>query len=486
MVVKREDLNIVPDELPKLPMQLFSCDCAQRNNPSTHMFYVFRDRLDQKRLQEAFTRVVSKNPEIAGRIRTGPPELEIYFSGPVGCPFRIRPLDADTEDEIEGLTSEEYVRRALAVQELLSRRAGVASVGISNEDIIDREGPLCVVTCCYGARISVLAMSLCHLVGDAFTFFELLRCWEEEYSGIASAPLDRRIDFPVSDFVLANVLKIVPVVLSFFSWVLSGRPPYAAVVVSMTESQLADFKAREAEKVPAGSFISSNDAFVAWLANTFNSKMVVLSADDRGRGMTPKRCSGNAFFCPLSVPDSSTGRWSPLDIRRVVSSRRSDNDKLTWRRSGVIRREDICSISNWTKVQHVPSFGSEVLFCGVGDINWFNYVLPFATLQRARPGEIVAIHSGLQGSQVARLEAAYKEVGVSSLTVLSPEAIHTAEAALRRPVLQRLAVANGKIGSLRAVKETVVLLSGGHTGIVPLAGSISVVFLLSMLWWQWH
>mmetsp|Transcript_2045 Transcript_2045/g.6838 ORF Transcript_2045/g.6838 Transcript_2045/m.6838 type:complete len:477 (+) Transcript_2045:92-1522(+) len=468
-----EVLNVVPDAAPRLPEPLVEADDAQRNSPPMQMCFLFRDRLDQVRLQEAFGRVVSKNPEIAGRARsTGRSTLEIHFSGPLGCPFYVKPLQPATEEHLERLSSEAVVSRSMGFQQLLVTQVGIESTGITTDDIIDKDGPLCVVTYCPGSRLSMLCMSLCHLVGDAWTYFALLRSWEEEYSGSPSAPLTRRVDLKLSDFVLANTPKIVPTVVSFFRWALMGRLPRSAVSACMSDAQFAAFRAQEAEKVPSGLFVSENDAFLAWVANQLGSKLCAVSVCDRGKGSRPPRSIGNGFCCPFSVSAGGSGRWSPLDIRRVVATRRSDNDGLTFRRCGLVWREEVLVVSNWAKVQHVPCFGSQMCYSVIADAAWYNYALPCTITYKPCLGELVALHTGLESSQAARLEASYKRAGISS-TIIPSEEIRSATAALRTPAVRG--------GSLSVVDESIRLLSAHRLGAAHAAGLFAAGLLAVLL-----
>ncbi|OLP97241.1 hypothetical protein AK812_SmicGene20425 [Symbiodinium microadriaticum] len=163
----------------------------------TTVCHCLRGVPDADLLREALQRVLTKNPVVAGRLRpsfgaesTWQPEgLEISFDGPLGVHFQVRPMSAELEAEVESLTGERCAQEFLHVHTELAEALGVGRVAFAL-DLIGRDRPLCVATYTPGKRVSVVALSLSRLFGEAAALNDLLRRWDEEFAAPNStAPL---------------------------------------------------------------------------------------------------------------------------------------------------------------------------------------------------------------------------------------------------------------------------------------------------------
>lgn len=182
-----------PGALPTKAVRLPDLDGGLR---STTLCFCLRGRPTAAALREAFGRAVEKNPVVAGRLQPCPAKpgrlhsgIEISFDGPVGCHFYIRPMGASVEREVERLDAEGYARRFLWVNTVLVELLGVEAVGFAL-DLVGEDCPVCCATFCPGERVSVVALSMSQVLGDMWSFFQLLRCWDEElHEPGSSAPL---------------------------------------------------------------------------------------------------------------------------------------------------------------------------------------------------------------------------------------------------------------------------------------------------------
>eukprot|EP00439_Symbiodinium_sp_Y106_P007347 s1842_g1.t1 len=183
-----------PDHVPQLPVRLSEHDFSFRHTTVCHCL---RGVPDADLLREALQRVLTKNPVVAGRLRpsfgaesTWQPEgLEISFDGPLGVHFQVRPMSAELEAEVESLTGERCAQEFLHVHTELAEALGVGRVAFAL-DLIGRDRPLCVATYTPGKRVSVVALSLSRLFGEAAALNDLLRRWDEEFAAPNStAPL---------------------------------------------------------------------------------------------------------------------------------------------------------------------------------------------------------------------------------------------------------------------------------------------------------
>ncbi|CAE8719363.1 unnamed protein product, partial [Polarella glacialis] len=182
---------IKPDRVPPQPVRLLEQELSFRHLTVCHCL---RGVPDVDLLRDAFQRALSKNPVLAGRLRpfwlrTGgrrPDGLEIGFDGALGCPFQVRPMSPDVEDEVERLDTERYARQFLRVHSELAEelRIGRVCFGL---DLIGNDLPLGIVTFCPGRRVSVIALSISRILGEASAIYGLLRCWDEEFSSPGSS-----------------------------------------------------------------------------------------------------------------------------------------------------------------------------------------------------------------------------------------------------------------------------------------------------------
>eukprot|EP00441_Pelagodinium_beii_P022559 CAMPEP_0197658128 /NCGR_PEP_ID=MMETSP1338-20131121/45046_1 /TAXON_ID=43686 ORGANISM="Pelagodinium beii, Strain RCC1491" /NCGR_SAMPLE_ID=MMETSP1338 /ASSEMBLY_ACC=CAM_ASM_000754 /LENGTH=550 /DNA_ID=CAMNT_0043234649 /DNA_START=42 /DNA_END=1694 /DNA_ORIENTATION=+ len=178
--------TIQPDRVPQQAIRLYEQDCSFRHITVCHCV---RGVPDADQLQKALQRAITKNPAVAGRLRPfwlrsqglRPDGLEIAFDGPVGCKYQVQPMVPELEDEIDRLDAERYARRFLHVHSALADELGIDHVRFAL-DLIGKDRPLCIATFCPGKRVSVIALSISRVLGEASAINGLLRCWDEEYA----------------------------------------------------------------------------------------------------------------------------------------------------------------------------------------------------------------------------------------------------------------------------------------------------------------
>jgi hypothetical protein len=307
--------------------------------------------IDVTRLQEAFSRVVSGfYPLLGGRL--GKPEagstqghpwqsrkVGVVLSGEdtLGVPFEVRkfPEGMDEDDTLEKLVNGDVC----SFERLIGENGlGLTGVGASSKkiakftkdghavsDFHDPTNALCRVVVIKGAKLFLVFLSMAHLLGDAGTYFRVLRRWEKEYRGIVGTlRIAGSLDPAAREAAhkAFNASKAEKTSASSKSNVTpKDRHDQLSSVWSVTaflrsERALANLKLSQAA-------VTVNEAVTSLLCSILDARKATLAADLRGRWLLEGPASGgilgNAVVSCCMERGLSTRITAPL-IRDVVRS----------------------------------------------------------------------------------------------------------------------------------------------------------------------
>ena len=416
---------IVPlDHQPPSSHNLSNQDAESSTDAHVSLVFLFRGRVNARLLMEAFERTVTRHPALSARLCTGSTGLELCFGGSsCGCFFEERELPPRLEMQLcDTLSANEFAANPQRVQSFLYRDLGISTV---SDDIIDSPNePLCKATICKGTQYSVIALSVAHAVGDAFTFHSILKSWEDEFqSPNSSTPLDAPLserDGPLPPAKLGSSANIGRLMLGYAERL---RTPATTVLITrLTRAELARIKALEAAAAAVGTSktlpaavnqtaraFSSNDALIALVSNAIPG--VVASSQlvsARGTNGVPTRCAGNVYDCSITIAARS-GHFHAHDFR----------DSLTDPTEACPNLPSRGYLTFWSahdKVQHAPTFGMQLLSTTLQGAHCFaQSPLICTTKYKASADEYVMITSGLDWKQATSLERALHQAGVMSV-----------------------------------------------------------------------
>jgi len=473
-----------PDHVPQLPVRLSEHDFSFRHTTVCHCL---RGVPDADLLREALQRVLTKNPVVAGRLRpsfgaesTWQPEgLEISFDGPLGVHFQVRPMSAELEAEVESLTGERCAQEFLHVHTELAEALGVGRVAFAL-DLIGRDRPLCVATYTPGKRVSVVALSLSRLFGEAAALNDLLRRWDEEFAAPNStAPLSGGTCEPDEGGEVVMRMLCKPLyALQAVTQVLDGarhwlyelgcrgvagccadrpvtsgpdhakiaapgqhldgrslkeRKPqveddsapedreFYAIAVRVREETLTSFRAAAAASAPPGDSASAGspvEALGAWLGNVLRAPRLLVSArnSDDHGGLFR---GGSFAGC---APEGGPGHFHARDIRRALDSSPSasiaSGSDAFENTSGSSRLDDDVYMELLSEVQYFPHFGTRAHYLAF-ELHDLWQRTPRHVVARCNEREYLAFHCVCQRDKALALQRSWRHLGESALGVAS-------------------------------------------------------------------
>jgi hypothetical protein len=252
-------------------------------------------------------------------------------------PFEVRkfPEGMDEDDTLDKLVNGDVC----SFERLIGEKGlGLTGVGASAKkiakftkdgqpvsDFIDPTNALCRVVVIEGAKISLVFLSMAHLLGDAGTYFRVLRRWEEEYRGIAgNLRIAGSLDPAAREAAhkAFNASKAEKIIASFKSNVApQGQPDQLSPVWSVTaflrsERALANLKLSHAA-------VSVNEAVTSLLCSVMDARKATLAADLRGRWLLEGPGSGGILgnaVVSCCVERGLSTRITAARIREVVRS----------------------------------------------------------------------------------------------------------------------------------------------------------------------
>lgn len=373
---------IKPDRVPSAPVRL-----AEQNYSFRHLTlcHCVRGVPDLDRLREALQRAVTKNPVVAGRLRPfwlkstayRPDGLEIAFDSSLGCHFQVRAMPPDIEDEVEMLDAERYARQFLRIHSELAEELGIDNVGFGL-NLVGKDLPMCIATFCPGTRVSVIALSISRMLGEAATLNGFLRCWDEEYASPGSS-----IPLPggggqgaasTREVLLKTLLKPLvalhealdnarqwvyqTTVLSFGGCCATrgeagplsllgtanprGGPPqershdddddapedreFYAIAARIREETMASIRLASMASAPVGAVgsngnaVLASDAVCAWLGNVLRAEQLLVANHDAVAELPGCFFGPSSATCVAYSPPGGPGRCHASGIRTAINS----------------------------------------------------------------------------------------------------------------------------------------------------------------------
>lgn len=413
--------TIKPQKLPDAPVKLNDLDLSMMHFPgvTTHNFY--KGHLETAELEAALSRVIDKNPGLAGRMRsTSDSGLEVRFDGKLGAVFNVRPLPAEMESKLEKFDSETIANNPLEWEQTIEQ-LGIQNTG-PGPDQIDKDAPLLAATYMQGERISTLSLSVSHLFGDGATKMMTLKAWDEEFkkpgSSVPMASRDKVMETDAfvkssyTDWEQAAMKAFYPAV--YEKHTLSRKiEDYNMVVVRIQEASMKKIKKAEAAKFEKGTIFSGQDALIAWIGNVLGAKWFSFTVDLRGRleGLD-LNAAGNAFMTWYGTP-TSPGEFNAMDIRKTINLKGLNNAKAL-EEALFAGLEDSIDVNSWVKLQYPPAFGGTFMkqcrAIGYGSLP-FLIRLNYHVVYQVQKGEYIMFHFGLKDEEALKMELEWRKLG---------------------------------------------------------------------------
>lgn len=419
---------VAPRALPPQPTDLTQFDQTLSTAPAVTMTFIYQETVDGRRLREAFAQVISNNPDFAGRLRSKPAQ-QIHFDGPVGCPFEEVALAVDEADRLVAYSPRTIAEDVSQHLDLFQRLDCSVGRGIT---LLDTSDPICAArlakgTTSIGEGVTVVSLSIAHMVGDAFTLFALLKAWDAEYSAPNSTrPMGNpRVNVPQSNMTCCCALAS----MKWFAGLIKGQNAAKkrqaldpGLVATVPKARLAALKVpQDTTLLDTNVHISTNDAVVAWLAQTLGAKLVMVQKNMRGSDGIPKEVLGNVVD---GVTFGATGgAWSSMGVRKQVL-KPSGPRNVNCCTVGCFEKSKWIVTTTWGKIQHTPMFGTRGPRLSVPSVDqWIKYMMTTTVLVDANDDTTLLIQSGLSPHQLGRLKKALEDLGTdvicSSITAAS-------------------------------------------------------------------
>mmetsp|Transcript_70244 Transcript_70244/g.227434 ORF Transcript_70244/g.227434 Transcript_70244/m.227434 type:complete len:563 (+) Transcript_70244:79-1767(+) len=432
---------IVPHATPKEPVQINELDLAMMHFPGVTAHNFYHSTLDTRRVKDAFARVLTNNPVLAGRLRSKrrdasgqPVEVEVHFDGVVGVPFHAKEMDPLLEFELQGFRSDRSVAGHPMEWEQMVEKLGIRNAGTGASQIdAEQDRPLCAVTYVAGKSTSALTLSVSHLLGDGSTYFQLLKAWDQEVAapGSTQPMLGRHAVLEVDREFKSRCTQWEQDALKAFyperykdGYLSRNLLEYHMVSTSLSDSVLKAIKAEQQEMIGDGVIFSTQDSLIAWLGGTLRAKWFAFTVDLRGRSEAlPVNTLGNAFQTWYGVPEAGPLKFSALDVRRAIDARGADiRPALEHALSTGL--EDSIDVNSWLKLQYLPTFGADawkqVRALGRGSMP-FLFRMNYHVMYQIERGENIMFSFGLLREQAERLAERWRSLGATSTVTSGTE-----------------------------------------------------------------
>lgn len=425
---------VKPTHVPCEPIDINELDMAMIHFPGVTAHNFYHGSLDAARLKDAFARVLTNNPVLAGRLRSTersasgePVRAQVHFDGEVGVPFLSKRMDPVLEFELQGFKSDKSVARNPLEWELMVEKLGIISTGPGAAQIDAKEDkPLCTVTHIAGSSTSVLTLSVSHLIGDGSTYFQLLRAWDEEVGAPGStSPMAGRGAALAADAQLKSRYTEweQDALREFYperykdSYLSRNLLEYHMVSTSLNDSVLKNIKKEQLATIGEGVVFSTQDSLIAWLGNTVRAKWFAFTVDLRGRAeCLPPNTMGNAFQTWYGVPSAGPGEFSALDVRRVIAAQ-GENIRPALEHALATGIDDSVDVNSWLKLQYLPTFGGclwkQVRALGRGSMP-FLFRMNYHVMYQIEKGEYIMLSFGLVEEQAGCLSQRWEALGATS------------------------------------------------------------------------
>jgi hypothetical protein len=327
------------------------------------------------------------------------------------------------------MDSKAIAQRPLAWEEMVEN-LGIANTGPGPEQI-DKDRTLCCATYLQGERMSIVSLSVSHLLGDGATKMMTLAAWDKEVQEPgASTSLSGReaveatdafVKKGYSDYEQAAMKAFYPKLYDSYAQ-LRKTTDFNMVVVRIQEATLQSIKKAELQKLEKGTIVSAQDALIAWLGNVLGSSWFSFTVDLRGRmkGLELDT-KGNAFMTWYGTPSAGAGNFTALDVRKCISSKGADCEPALTEAllSGL---NDGIDVNSWVKLQHRPQFGGQfwkqVRAIGFGSLP-FLFRINYHVVYQPEKGEYIMFHFGLPDNKAEDLVSAWKALGEDHISIVS-------------------------------------------------------------------
>ena len=435
----------VPAELrPNSNTPITNFDHNQMAWSSVTTCTVMKGRANAKRILEAFRNVVHKNPLLAGRLvdvgEDGELRVEITLSdATLGCCFEEVELSSEHEATAQRVTADAHAVVAHAVElKDLFRALQLPEPG-SGFDQLQKNLPLAFCTVYQGQELSLLCLSVSHIIGDGFTYYELLKALDNEYSKPGSSkPLQGRdtVDAGIASIMSTYTAEEKHAQSEFFPRMymenIKNRDLAKCheVRLMLPVHVLEAMKAAVTQKHPQ-QIISKQDVLSSWIASQVGAEFVSYVVNIRGRSpVVAPRSMSNAemiWYAKASGSkddgDDVEGPFKAADMRASIKTCGAHTQFTLAAGSKCAKHPAaVIGTNSWIKVQHLPRFGGQAGI-HVPVYTWESLPVVFRTvsnlLYAVNETDYVLHQWGLDCAQADKLEKAWRSLGVETITRLT-------------------------------------------------------------------
>jgi len=361
--------NILPRSAPEKAITLPEHHYVYGKVRPVTLTWFYRSCLDLGRLRRSFESVVSQYPVLAGRAHSQP-ALQIRFEGNIGCPFVAKDLPQSVETELSQLTDDDWSNQLNLVSTVFGQLG--FQVVADYKQYVDQDLPLCIVSYAAGQDMSILTLSVAHLLTDGESYFQLVEAWDTEYAKAASStPLPSQGPEADAEFVDYR-LPLIPNLLQCFGEGLAERRHM--VTALLPQAAISDLKKRATESAPAGTQVSGHCSFQAWASNNLKLKVAWTICNVRGKkrgaeGAKHKGAAsgsmGNGWVLVGQAADEADVGWQAHEIGEAL--RIGDTQWKEMSDLGAPAPDEVGYFNNWGRLEYSPTFCSEVFFrCKIG------------------------------------------------------------------------------------------------------------------------
>jgi hypothetical protein len=358
-------------------------------SPNVSVLYFFHAQLDILRMKEAFGRVVSNNPDLAGRFRSKP-FGQLSFAGAIGVPFHVVQLSDEHQARLESLSAQQVAAKPVQSLDLWGEAGfGFSKWGEVCKDNDDNAN--CTITVAQGSALAVVALSISHAIVDGKAYYDILRAWDSEFDAPGSTkPMTVRFAWTkklVQPWhkdcccVLAGMCKFVGPLFKRMGLMKKQEKIDLAAIYAATGEQYNAMKgsalqvsnskkltraySAQTQRFAEGDavHISGNDAHLAFLGNALKSKVVTQMMSARGPNPKingdpiPEDYLGNALVA-VGANSRSGGNFDAMHFRKGVKLIESGNEGVSVCTHGCLSYHHFTFATSWAKIQHKPKFGT--------------------------------------------------------------------------------------------------------------------------------